>query len=58
MKASEHFLTNPKFEGLKVDERGHIVHDTRKAQNFQELKAALLGPVEEGKEYAALYLDD
>lgn len=58
MKASEHFLTNPKFEGLKVDPKGYIIHDTRKTQNFKELKAALLGPVDKGKEYASMYLDD
>lgn len=51
-KASEWFSSDPKFEGLKVDEKGQIVHDTRSKQNLQDLKAALLGTVEEGKTYA------
>ena len=57
-KASEHFRSNQKFVGLKIDQQGYIVDDTRGKQNFAELKAALLGPVKEGKVYAAKHLDD
>ena len=57
-KVSEHWKEDPRFEGLKVDESGYIVSDTRTKQNFKTLKAALLGNVDDGNAYAAKYLDD
>jgi hypothetical protein len=52
MKSSRIFAADPKFAGLKFDEGGFIVNDTRGTLNLQELKSALLGSVEGGKMFA------